>query len=675
MRLHSIRVQMILPIALLALILVGVLLLMLLISQVQQSAMRKQAENYFEAVALVLNADRDIYQAAIAQERLMSGKGDFKENSADFDENAQQVWDRFQQFRALFADEPSVIEPFSNFEPLYKQWQQASNGLNANFQNSTAAALVQQEEKFQAIRSMLDDAGEQLRQHTLQRKNDAENSSDLEQYVAALALILNADRDLYQALLALQRITEGYGNLADNRKAFEENTQQALQRFHDYRGYLIREPQLTKPYESFDIRFQEWLQDSQKIIDAPQSAKLSEIPQEKAKVDEYFSAVREVLDKAGEAVENHAHEQKAAVQAKVADYEKIAMIVIGLAFAVALGVGYYIPLKITQDVQHLTRRIREIADGDGDLTQRINTTSRNELGDLANEFDGFVEHLRQIISVIKNQSGTLGGLTGGLNTVSEQARGISEGLVNASESMVSAATEMNVSNQQMADLARNTATEASHSSQMTNQGANAVTLSNQAIEQLVNDIELALSRSADLEKSSVAITSVLEVIRNIAEQTNLLALNAAIEAARAGEQGRGFAVVADEVRTLATRTQDSTREIETMIERLKVSVTESTTAIQNSRRNAGNAVDNISQMISIFDSLRASFANVQEMASQTALATDEQAKVSHHISENLTALREQSDGVRDMSTQISGQSKQITSLYQGLNNQVESFKV
>ncbi|MGP0204871.1 methyl-accepting chemotaxis protein [Pseudomonas sp. NCHU5216] len=241
--------------------------------------------------------------------------------------------------------------------------------------------------------------------------------------------------------------------------------------------------------------------------------------------------------------------------------------------------------------------------------------------------------------------------------------------------MVSAATEMNVSNQQMAELAKSAAHEASHSSELTNQGANAVTQSNQAIEQLVSDIELALNRSADLEQSSVAITSVLEVIRTIAEQTNLLALNAAIEAARAGEQGRGFAVVADEVRTLATRTQDSTREIETMIGRLKASVAESNTAIRNSRQNADSTVQQIGRMVSIFDDLRTSFGKVQEMASQTALATDEQATVSQHISENLTALREESDGVRDMSEQVRSQSQQITDLYQALNNQVDSFKV
>ena len=675
MRLHSIRIQMILPIALLALILISLLLLMLLMSKVQQDAMRRQAENYFEAVALILNADRDIYQALIAQEHLIGGKGNAPENDSDFMENAQQVWDRFNKFRTLLADEPEVTQPFGNFDQLYKQWLEASKSLNADFKESLTSATLQQDDEFQAMRSLLDEAGEQLRRHTQQRKNEAADGADLQLYVEALSVILNADRDLYQALLALQRIAAGYGNLDDNRAAFEENTQQALQRFHDYRSYLIREPQLTKPYERFDTLFNAWVQQSQSIINSPQAASLALIPQTKAKVDEHFEALRDILDKAGEAVEEHARHQKDAVRKWIASYEKIALTITGIAFIIALAVGYYIPLKLTQNVLHIAQRIREIADGDGDLTQRISSTSRNELGDLANEFDSFVEHLRRIISVIKTQSGTLGGMTGQLNTVSEQAGRISEGLVDASESMVSAATQMNASNQQMAELARGTANEASHSSQLTNQGANAVTLSNQAIEQLVSDIELALNRSADLEQSSAAITSVLEVIRTIAEQTNLLALNAAIEAARAGEQGRGFAVVADEVRTLATRTQDSTREIETMIERLKASVAESTTAIRNSRRNADNTVQHIGQMISIFDSLRSSFGKVQEMASQTALATDEQAKVSHHISENLTALRGQSDGVRDMSSEVKSQSQQITALYQELSKQVESFKV
>ncbi|SIR27526.1 methyl-accepting chemotaxis protein [Aeromonas sp. RU39B] len=677
MRLHSIRVQMILPVAFLALILVGLLMFMLLMTRVQHDAMRRQAENYFEAVSVVLNADRDIYQALIAQERLVNGEGKAEENQADFDENAQQVFDRFQKFRAYLVDEPEVLTPFANFDVLYQEWLDASRSLNTSFAAGQAlsGSLQEQDNKFQSIRNMLDDAGERLRKHTAEKKADPSTGDDLQQYVEAISEILNADRDLYQARLALQKIADGSGSFEDNRAFFEENIQQALQRFHNYRSYLIREPELIKPYEKFDVQFNDWVQQSRALLDSPPAKTQSKIPQAKATADERFSAIREVLDKAGEAIKDHARDQKDAVRAKIDRYQQIAMVVIAIAFMLALVVGYYVPLVLTRNVQHMTRRIREIAEGDGDLTQRIASRSRDELGDLAREFDGFVEHLRGIISSIQTQSVTLGGMTGELNTVSQQAGQISHRLVTASDSIVSAGNQMNVSNQQMADLAKGTAEEAHHSSRLTHQGVNAINASHQAIGRLESDIELALTRSGDLEQSSAAIASVLEVIRKIAEQTNLLALNAAIEAARAGEQGRGFAVVADEVRTLANRTQQSTSEIESMIERLKSSVAESATAIRNSRTNVESTVTNINEVSSVFDTLSASFDKVQEMAAHTALATDEQAKVSHHISANLVDLREQTDGVRAMSDQVQSQSQQISSLYQELRRQVESFKV
>ncbi|MBD8494012.1 methyl-accepting chemotaxis protein [Pseudomonas syringae] len=544
MRLHSIRIQMIVPTALLALILAGLLLFMLSMTRIQQEAIERQAAHYFEAVSVVLNADRDIYQALVAQQRLMNKEGNADKNQVDFDENAQQVNDRFQKFRFFLADEPELLTPFASFDQLYREWVQAS-----------------------------------------------------------------------QSLHAASRATQ------------------------------------------------------------PSAGNPAEIAQARTTANERFTAIRKVLDQAGEATNTHARSQKQAVQEKIALYERGAIVVIVLAFVIALITGYYIPLRLTRNVQRISRRIKEIAEGNGDLTQRINFHARDELGDLAREFDGFVEHLRAIISAIQTQSVTLGGMTGQLDTVSRQAGRISAGLVSSSDAMVSAGQQMNASNQQMANLAKGTADEANLSSQLTHEGVSAVNLSNQSIERLVADIEQALERSTDLEQSSAAIVSVLEVIRTIADQTNLLALNAAIEAARAGEQGRGFAVVADEVRTLATRTQESTREIEAMIERLKNSVVESSTAIRSSRDNARTTMEQINQVITVFGTLSTSFDRVQTMATHTAQTTDEQARASHHIRENLLALKEQTDGVSSMSDEVQSQSRQISGLYQALSSQVERFRV
>ncbi|WP_438862269.1 methyl-accepting chemotaxis protein [Neptunicella sp.] len=500
---------------------------------------------------------------------------------------------------------------------------------------------------------------------------DAQSSK----FLKAISVILNADRDLYQAKLAETHVITKLGDMAAEQNDIKENAQQVKQRFEKYREYLAEWPDVAKRFNEFEDEYSTWLDSSNQIVELSLRGELSATDSRVTESTRKFEALRSVLDKAGVAAEEKSKEVQLELESEVATFKTISLLVLLILVAIAGWFSYAIPKKLTEQINFLTSRINEIASGEGDLTARINVTSKDEFGELAGEFNNFVVSLQDLIKSILGQGHNLGELTVTLAESAEKTQSVINSLTVASESIVSAVYEMNSSNKEMATIASTTAEEAQKSTEMSSEGIVVVDNSNRQIGQLSADMDKALDSSAQLQKNSEEIASVLDVIRGIAEQTNLLALNAAIEAARAGEQGRGFAVVADEVRTLATRTQESTNHIQSMIEQLKASVNQSADAISSGKKNADQMVEMFQKANEVFTAIQHSSATVNDMSSQTALATNEQMQVSDAISQSLHQLNDQTTIASAVAESNDNLAKQIKELSVSLNQLVGHFRV
>ena len=427
--------------------------------------------------------------------------------------------------------------------------------------------------------------------------------------------------------------------------------------------------EITSQFPNFDSAFDAWYTASTSYINNPADAS------QRQAAEQSFSALRDILDKAGEAADKTSQAETEKLMSKVINFKVMLMIMIAVVLAIAGWFSYFVPRQLTRQINYVTERINEIASGDGDLTGRINVKTQDEFADLATAFNRFLDNLQQLIKDILEQAKELNALGNDLGSFANQNHQVNQKLSQASESIVSAVHEMSVASREVANVAQNSSHEADNSQQLAKQGLSAVDNSSRKITALSENMEHASQRSTELQQSSDNIAKVLEVIRAIAEQTNLLALNAAIEAARAGEQGRGFAVVADEVRTLATRTQDSTNDIQTMVEQFAESVEQSLQAINSGKRYADEAVESFTQTNDVLNLMQESSVKVNDMAMQTAQATEEQTAVADEISQNLSDLNDQTQqggGLASSTQEVANRMSQLTN---ELNHLVNRFKV
>lgn len=349
-----------------------------------------------------------------------------------------------------------------------------------------------------------------------------------------------------------------------------------------------------------------------------------------------------------------------------------------IAAAVVTGLLLFILVifirTIVQPIGDLDHMVQNLASNEGDLTRTVRINTHAELISLSKGFSSFIEKLRGMVNKLKDvgdsakQTALLGKSINAksLEATFDQQREI--------DSVVTATNEMSATASEVSALAVQVADNVNSAKQTIIASQSSLSGSVNTVEALSQDMQLASQSISDVETHTDKINQIIDVIQSIAEQTNLLALNAAIEAARAGEQGRGFAVVADEVRSLASKTQTSTEEINGMIQNLQGGVKKAVEVIESGAGKAQDAMDNTQ---SSYDSLSSVVENISDIANhitQVATAAEEQSAVSEEVSKNLTIIGDAASALAELAKESDTSSENLEQQMQALDGQLASLK-
>ena len=371
--------------------------------------------------------------------------------------------------------------------------------------------------------------------------------------------------------------------------------------------------------------------------------------------------------------------QVAVVEAKVQErMQGVVLSIVGVAVVVLLliaAAGMLLANTILRPLNLMKANLDDIAAGEGDLTRRLTITSQDELGQLAGSFNRFVDKIHGLVRQITEMTSQLTGL---VTQVSEQANRSDQAMErqrHETDQVATAINEMSAAAQEVAKSAQNAAVAAQQTDEEGQAAKRVVAGSIVKIHALVDDIRSSGVSLDSLQKDVSSIVSVLGVIRSIAEQTNLLALNAAIEAARAGEAGRGFAVVADEVRALASRTQISTQEIQGMIDRLQAGTQSAVEAMRRSSEAGDGTSAQANEAGASLDTMAQLIGTINSMNAQIASAAEEQTAVAEEINRSVHQIAVAVDNVAD-ETQLGAQtSRSLADLGQRLGTLVGQFRI
>ncbi|CAH6803841.1 Methyl-accepting chemotaxis protein [Vibrio chagasii] len=347
----------------------------------------------------------------------------------------------------------------------------------------------------------------------------------------------------------------------------------------------------------------------------------------------------------------------------------VAVVLSGLLFAM----GYAISNNIIVPLNKLIDNTHKIADGD--LRVRMNMTRKDELGDMSHQIDTMLDKLQTTLRTANESADLSSNMASHIAQASEEAATSVNSQHAQLELLSTAMTEMSATISDVAMNAENTAASTNKVVDHANQNDENMQVTATTISQVSENISTANNLVRDLQSGVTEISQVVGVIRDVSEQTNLLALNAAIEAARAGEQGRGFAVVADEVRNLASRTQNSTNEVQSTIEKLTQQAERTFNAMQSSNEKVDHSVVASNETRQQLDVIVNELHNANDMVSQIAAASEQQSTVATEMSESVTGIHLAANEVLQASQSLAEDSQKMANTTEHLTEQLKYFKV
>ncbi|MFV8438638.1 methyl-accepting chemotaxis protein [Vibrio owensii] len=501
-----------------------------------------------------------------------------------------------------------------------------------------------------------------------------------DQVIPSLFTLEDAYRDLYQATSAIQGLALAQTQEEIDHHLFEykDNAYKALPRMKKVmslsdQGVLPRSH--GSEVQQLVSTGEQWLQSYEAMISKPQSQWVNYYESNKAEFEHQFGAVRDQLNVVKDAIEAKQNTLKTDIAAAAFRAEVILEAGIAIVILAALGMVVLLLKTVVKPINDIKEAMVQIASGEGDLSQRISINSQDEIGQLAGGFNQFVTKIQATVSQVVESSNTLRQEMNNLNALTSTIADSTVGQQRDSEAVAAAVHEMQVTSRNVSD----SATEAALASQTANEElSNTNVILEQtvaAIRDLAGEIESASQVINTLDNDVSNIASVLDVIRGIAEQTNLLALNAAIEAARAGEQGRGFAVVADEVRSLASRTQKSTGEIQTMIEKLQAGAAQAVEVMQGSKTSSEDTIQSAGLATESLAEILNAIARMNEMNTHIATAAGQQSSVSDEVNSNVQGIADSSTSIVDVVSQAQQSLSMLSEQTQQLDKQVSQFRV